>query len=150
MIFRSKGEISCRPVFIRHCWSRVRKAWITSPLSSVTIVEYSILSGSGKTPFINRKSRKAAADAIPRRFRSLNQFLFLRLAASFFISPQFPPLFVTDQYRTCNEFLTFLYINATLRKKTSTDPLCLPVLASSPPRYWPQYFSLPVTVASSA
>jgi len=48
MALRKSGEISFSSVFIRHWWSLVRNAWMTSPLLSVTIVEYSILSGRGK------------------------------------------------------------------------------------------------------
>src|SRR5258708_10152635 len=58
MVLRNRGEISESSVFIRHCWSRVREAWFTSPLLSVTIVEYSIRSVSGKIQFSSRKNKK--------------------------------------------------------------------------------------------
>src|SRR5882757_3777435 len=85
MVLRSRGEISDSSVFIRHCWSRVRKAWITSPLLSVTIVEYSIRSGRGKIQFSNRKSKKTPAMAInPLLREDLVNIRFVMLS-NFFI-----------------------------------------------------------------
>src|SRR5687768_67891 len=76
IVLRSNGDISASSVFIRHLSSLVRLALRSSPLLSVTRVEYSILSGKGKTWLSNTNKTTRLRIPIPTRLRSLNKNCF--------------------------------------------------------------------------
>src|SRR5688500_6463149 len=110
MVLRSNGEISSSSVFMRHFWSRVRKACTTSPLLSVIMVLYSILSGSGNTQLSVKKIMTAAVMVINRRMPYLNVFLFvgvLRLQ----VFTRFNQVFILSRHCAIVRIFCLLYFN---------------------------------------
>ena len=79
MVFRNNGEISVSSVFILHFWSLVRKAFISSPLLSVIIVEYSTLSWSGKIQLSKKNVTTNATMAIANIFKTRSEVFKIRL-----------------------------------------------------------------------
>ena len=77
MVFLSNGEISSSSVFILHCSSPVRKAWMILPLLSVTAGEYFGGAGKGKMKLRIMNTSKGEATVMAVRFN-----IFLNLADS--------------------------------------------------------------------
>ena len=106
IVFWRRGEISESSVFIRHFSSLVRKAWITSPLLSRIMVEYSTLSGSGKIKFNKKKRITETNRVIPVHFSTR---LMITTTLPWYITPAF---IITTNIRTSGYkqfLLTIIY-----------------------------------------